>query len=214
MKLLKKELRLALHPTSIIFLFLSAMVLIPNYPYYVIFFYTGLAVFFICLNGRENHDITYSLLLPIRKADVVKARFLLVSLLECLQIVIAIPFIIIKQQLPISQNVVGMDANMAFLGMGLLMLGIFNLIFFSIYYKNPNKVGKSFLFSCIGMGVYMIVAESLTHMVPVFRDCLDTMGAVYIGYKLVVLVIGAAGYAALTLAACKRAQYFFEKIDL
>ena len=48
-ELLKKEFTLALHPTGWLFLGLSAMVLIPNYPYYVIFFYTGLALFFTCL---------------------------------------------------------------------------------------------------------------------------------------------------------------------
>ena len=83
--LLLKELRLALHPTALIFLGLSAMLLIPSYPYLVVFFYTGLAVFFTCLNGRENKDVTYTLLLPVSKADVVRARFLVVMLLEAAQ---------------------------------------------------------------------------------------------------------------------------------
>jgi len=47
--MLYKEFKLALHPTSIIFLSLSAMVLIPNYPYYVTFFYVMLGVYFMCL---------------------------------------------------------------------------------------------------------------------------------------------------------------------
>ena len=55
--LLYKELRLALHPTAILFLFLSAMLLIPGYPYYVVFFYTCLGIFCICRNGRESRDI-------------------------------------------------------------------------------------------------------------------------------------------------------------
>ena len=55
--LLRKELVLALHPTAPLFLALSAMLLIPNYPYLVAFFYTGLGVFFTCLNGRENDDV-------------------------------------------------------------------------------------------------------------------------------------------------------------
>ena len=36
-KLLYKEIRLGMHPTNPLFLGLSAMLLIPNYPYYVIF---------------------------------------------------------------------------------------------------------------------------------------------------------------------------------
>ena len=45
--LLLKEYRLAMHPTVLIFLALSAMLLIPSYPYYVVFFYTALGVFFV-----------------------------------------------------------------------------------------------------------------------------------------------------------------------
>ena len=33
--LMRKELVLAMHPASVLFLLLSAMLLIPNYPYYV-----------------------------------------------------------------------------------------------------------------------------------------------------------------------------------
>jgi hypothetical protein len=43
--LLRKEIFLSLHPTAPIFLILSMMLMIPNYPYYVVFFYTGMAVF-------------------------------------------------------------------------------------------------------------------------------------------------------------------------
>ena len=60
-QLLYKEWRLAMHPTALLFLGLSLMLLIPNYPYYVTFFYTTLGIFFICVNGRENRDITYML---------------------------------------------------------------------------------------------------------------------------------------------------------
>ena len=70
-KLLKKELALAMHPTAPIFLALSVLLIIPNYPYYVTFFYTSLAIFFTCLNGRENNDVYYTLLLPVPKRSVV-----------------------------------------------------------------------------------------------------------------------------------------------
>lgn len=111
--LLQKELRLALHPTAPLFLCLSAMLLIPNYPYCVVFFYTSLAVFFICLTGRENHDVFYSVLLPIRKADVVKARFATVILLELLQVALAVPFAVLRQRLITAPNEAGMEANTA-----------------------------------------------------------------------------------------------------
>ena len=40
-----KEWRLAMSPVPLLFLALSGLVLIPNYPYYVTFFYTTLGIF-------------------------------------------------------------------------------------------------------------------------------------------------------------------------
>ena len=74
-KLIKKEFGLAMHPIVPMMLLLSVMVLIPNYPYIVIFFYVSMAIFFTCLSGRENNDVVYSLNLPIAKKNIVKARF-------------------------------------------------------------------------------------------------------------------------------------------
>lgn len=73
-KLIKKEFLLSMHPITPLMLLLSVMVLIPNYPYAVMFFYMTLAVFFTCMMGRENQDVIYSLTLPVAKSDIVKAR--------------------------------------------------------------------------------------------------------------------------------------------
>lgn len=53
-KLLRKELVLSMHPTVPLMLLLCVMVLIPNYPYTVVFFYSTLSLFFTCLLGRES----------------------------------------------------------------------------------------------------------------------------------------------------------------
>ena len=52
-KLIRKELRLALVPPAIIFEFSAAMMLIPSYPFMIIFFYGLLGIFFICMFGRD-----------------------------------------------------------------------------------------------------------------------------------------------------------------
>ena len=79
--LLKKEFSLSMHPVTPLMLMLSSMALIPNYPYTVMFFYMTLAVFFTCMMGRENHDVIYSMCLPVAKKDIVKARILFVAIL-------------------------------------------------------------------------------------------------------------------------------------
>ena len=212
--LLLKEIKLAMHPTAIIFLSLSAMLMIPNYPYYVTFFYTGLAIFFTCLNGRENNDIFYTMLLPVRKKDIVKSRFLFVIILQLMQVLLAVPFAILRQSFNLPGNQVGMDANIAFFGLSFIMLGIFNLVFFNIYYKDVNKVGKAFGVSSVAIFVYMTIAETCTHVVPFVRDYLDTKDTEYIPYKMIVLTAGIIIYALLTFISYKKSAKNFEALDL
>lgn len=212
--LLRKELQLSLHPTVPIFLALSSMLLIPNYPYYVVFFYTGLAVFFTCLGGRENNDVFYTMMLPVAKRDIVRARFLFVVLFEAAQVIIAIPFAVIRQSMPIPGNAAGMDANIALFGFSFAMLGIFNFIFFRIYYSDVEKVGKAFGFACVGVSVYMVAAETCDHVVPLVRDRLDTKDPLFLNEKLVVLAVGLIVYTVLTVLAFRKATRSFEALDL
>ncbi|MCH5285868.1 MAG: ABC-2 transporter permease [Christensenellaceae bacterium] len=213
-KLLKKELRLALHPTAPIFLLLSTMLLIPNYPYLVIFFYTGLAVFFTCLTGRENHDVDFTLLLPVAKRDVVRARMLLVALLEIAQLLVAVPFAWMRQVLIQAPNAAGMDANVALMAFALVQMGLFNAVFFRVYYKDVRKVGTSFLWSSAVTFLYIMVVEATAHAVPFVRDALDTPDPAHMAEKLSMLLIGAALFTLMTWLTCRRAQGHFEEQDL
>lgn len=213
-RLLSKEFRLAIHPTVIIFWCLSFMLLIPNYPYYVVFFYSALALFFVCLTGRENHDIEYTMAFPVRKRDVVKARISFAVLCELIQMTAAVPFALLRQRMPLPGNQVGMDANLAFFGLALMMLGLHNLVFFTLYYAGPAKVGRAFVASSAVMFFFMAVAETLTHVLPFLRDRLDTPDPLYLPEKFATLAAGAAVFTILTLRSCRISVKQFEKLDL
>ena len=159
-ELLYKEWKLAIHPTNLLFLGLSVMLLIPNYPYYVTFFYTMLGVFFLCLSGRENNDIPFTLSLPVRKRDIVRARIAIVTALQLLQVLLAVPFAVLRQNTGLPGNQAGMDANIAFFGLAFLLLGIANFLFFTRYYKDPNQVGKAFVLTSVVVMAYILAAES------------------------------------------------------
>lgn len=212
--LLRKELRLSLHPTAPLFLLLSAMLLIPNYPYLVVFFYTTLAIFFTCLTGRENQDVTYTLLLPVSKRDVVRARFLLITLMEAAQLLSAVPFALLRQHLSPAPNLVGMDANAALFGLALLMLGVFNLCFFRIYYRNVTQVGKAFLFGSMAVAIFIVLTEVSVHTVPFVRDVLDAPVPLHLLEKHIALLLGLLLWLLLTFAAYRHALCSFEKQDV
>lgn len=212
--LLIKDFRLAMHPTVFLFWLLSAMLLIPNYPYYVVLFYSSLSLFFVCLGGRENRDIEFSLMLPVRKRDAVRARICFAVISQAVQLMVAVPFAALRQAMSVGGNQVGMDANIAFFGLALLLFGIFNLQFFTSYYRAPEKVGRTFAASSVILFAVIAVFETLTHTLPFFRLRLDTPDPAFLPEKLVVLAIGLAAYVLLTFIACRISEKRFESLDI
>ena len=214
MNLLRKELRLTMHPTMPLFLGLAAMILIPNYPYYVTFFYAGLAIFFTSLQGRENRDILYTMTLPVRRRDIVAARILFVMLYKVVLALLVIPFAILRATFPVPENQVGMEANVAFFGLSFVLMGIFNAVFFANYFRDIQKVGKSFLLASSAVWVFIGAAEVAAHAVPFVRDRLDTKDPQFIAEKLLVLAIGVVFFVLVTYLTYRSAAKSFEKLDL
>ena len=213
-KLLKKELTLCLHPAAVMMLFLSALVLAPNYPYAVSFFYLTLGLFFICLGGRENHDVIYTLTLPVAKRDAVTARFALTVLLELVLLALVFGFIQLRRRILPDPNAAGMDANLALLGEGFLFFGLYHLVFFPGYYRDVNKVGVSFVKGCVFSAVFVAADIVLCYTLPLMRDVLDTPDPQNLGAKLGFLAVSVAVYAAGTLLALRISQRRLEAQDI
>lgn len=213
-KLLKKEFLLSMHPITPLMLILSTMVMIPNYPYAVMFFYMTLAVFFTCMIGRENHDVIYTMTLPVAKRDIVKARIYFVVILELLQMLLLVPFSLLRQSVNSMGNEAGMDANIVLFAEGFLLFGIFNLLFFYSYYKNVDKVGISFVKATVVFFILVAIDAVATHAIPFVRNCLDTTDPEYLEYKLIALGAGIVLYLIMTIWVCKVSIKNFEKQDL
>lgn len=212
--LLNKEFRLASHPAAFLFLGLAAMMCIPNYPLTVTFFYPCLGAFFICLTGRENRDIFYSMLLPVEKTKLVWARVLMVCILQLFQVVLCVPFLFLRSLYPPVGNVVGLDANLALLGFGLAQMGLFNLVFFPLYYKNPSRVGVPFLVGSAAVLLWACLSESLPHFVPFVRDQLDTGLFEFLPEKVAVFLIGLGLFTGLSLLSGFCGARRFERLDI
>ncbi len=213
-KLLKKELSLCLHPAAVVMLSLAALVLVPNYPYAVTFFYMTLGLFFICLEGRENHDVIYTLTLPVAKRDAATARFALTVLLELILLALVFGFIQLHRRILPDPNAAGMDANLALLGEGFLFFGLYHLVFFPSYYRDVNKVGLSFVKGCVFSAVFVIADIVLCYTLPLMRDLLDTPDPQHMGAKLVFLLASVAVYAAGTWLALRVSQRRLEAQDI
>lgn len=213
-KLLQKEFSLAMHPITPLMVLLSAMVLIPNYPYVVMFFYTSMAIFFTCLLGRENKDIVYSLNLPVAKRDIVKARFAFAAVVQFAQLALMIPLVLLSQRVNALGNQAGMDANISLFAVGFMVYGLFNLVFFCTYYRDVNKVGVAFVKSSVVIFVCATLDVVATYAVPFVKNGLDTRDPAFLSGKLLFLALGVLIYAVLTLLAYRVSAASFEKQDL
>lgn len=163
-KIFSKDLRLAAHPMMYVFALFGVMLIIPNYPYTVVFFYGLLGIFFTFLNGRENKDVYYCAVLPVTKRDQVRARAWLVVAVELAELVIAVPFAFLSAHInPNGTNLAGIDANVALFGSVLLIYGVFNVVFLPAFYKTAIRAGRAFLIAVIPMTVLMALVEALSH---------------------------------------------------
>ena len=211
--LLYKQLRLVCHPMTPVFCLFGFMVIIPNYPYTVIFFYVMLGLFFSFLDMREKKDLYYTALLPVPKRDAVKAGCLFTALIELLSLAVLVPCALLAVRLqPGKDNLVGLDPNLALFAAGFLLYAVFNAVFLPSFYANGYKVGEAFVKAIIPTTLAMIVFEALPH-VPglMWLDDMDAATQVRLLPVLIGSILIYVGCMALTFQASARA---YEKVDL
>ncbi|MGG5317467.1 ABC-2 transporter permease [Enterococcus sp. AZ072] len=210
--LLYKEIRLAAHPNLFIFTCMGVLVLVPAYPYGIIFLFSGLGIYISFMYGRETNDIYYTALLPVRKRDTVKAKCLLVVLAELIQMLISLPFIFLRLAILSNGNPVGIEANVAFYGMGFFIYAVFNVIFLTVFFKTAYKAGKAFVLAMIPAIIIMTLMEIIVHF-PNFY-WLDSVKQPELLRQLPILIIGFLVYVSATIVAYHVSVNRFEKVDL
>ena len=210
--LLYKELRLAAHPSLFIFMCMGALVLIPAYPYGVVFFFGCLGLFQSFMFDRETRDVFYTALLPRPKRDVVKGKVLLAVFAQLVQLALSIPFAFLRTLYLPDGNLVGIEPNAAYYGFGLMIYGIFNLVFFTQFYKTAYKAGITFLTALIPTTLGIIAMEAAVHFPGM--GWLDGMDGASLLRQLPILLAGAAVYAAANLLAYRISSGRFARVDL
>ena len=147
--LLIKELRLSTIPLTYIFLTFALMTFIPGYPILCGAFFFCLGLFQSYQSSREANDILYSVLLPVAKRDVVKAKYLVAAVLEMAMFVLCAVCTIIRMAFLSDAGVYEanalMAANLVYLAFILLIFAAFNFFFIGGFFKTAYGVGKPFI---------------------------------------------------------------------
>lgn len=216
--LLLKEFKLCFLPINYIFLIFAVMLIIPNYPCYVSFFYLLLNTFWIFKNGDLNKDLQYSLILPIRKSDIVKARVMSVAIYEIVFFILSIPFAILNHKLVPQGNNAGINSNFAFYGLVMIVLTISRFCFFTIYYKKAEKHEKPLVVSFVVYFVFYFIFECPIWMIKsgklqafAFLDKVDMASLIM---QLPILIFGIIFYILGFILTYKVSAKEFEKVNL
>lgn len=215
-KLLKKELRLAASPLSYWFLAFALMTMIPGYPILVGGFFVCLGLFQSYQNAREQNDVIYTALLPVRKTDIVRAKLGFTMLIECAAwglsaLLTLLRMTVLSEASVYLQNAM-MNANLVYLGWLAVLCGLFNIVFVRGYFRTVYKLGKPFVLFTI-LGFLVVAAAEVLHHLPGLV-WMNTTGFDHIGGQLACLGIGIALYVVMSLITLRLSIRNMEQLDL
>ena len=215
--------KLAMHPICYVFIVaFPFMILIPSYPLAIGFIYvlSCYPILFLGANkGQQSNDLLYSVLLPIRKKDIVKARIFTVLIMQVA--FIAIMSILVPVALAIGTGtkaeIPGLDLNgyVSVVSIAIIGYALADLIYFSIYYKSGKSIVASTLLTILGFVVYLGIFTIAIPYIPGFgesyKHLLNDSGVgiqfVFLGAALVITTL-------LHLVVYKVASRNLENLDL
>jgi ABC-2 type transport system permease protein len=213
--LLFKELTLAFSPWVLFFLLFAALLLIPSWPFVLAMAYVFLAFTVILPQDRENKDTIFTVSLPVPKRDVVLAKACTLAMVELLQVLAAIPFAVARGLIGYGVNQAGMNVNVAFFGVALVMYGVFNVIFLPWYYRTARSFGAPWTVAAVAAVAAAFALDAVIRFVPVLNASLNTFDPrLVLGIQAPTAAAALAFFALLTALAVRWAGRVFEKVDL
>lgn len=214
--LLNKEIKLAASPLSWLFIAFALMTLIPGYPILVGAFFICFGIFQSFQSGRENNDILYTVLLPVKKTDAVRAKYTFAVLVQMIGFAVCAVLTVVRMTLmadaaPYRNNPM-MNANQAYLGYILLVFALFNTVFLAGFFKTAYKFGKPFVLFIITAFVLVGAVEALHHFPGMgFLNETDTLD----DSRMWLVLAGALTvYIVATVISCRVAMKRFDKVDM
>ena len=212
-KLLRKEFTLSASHLTYVFLAFTLMSFIPNYPPLVGAFFVCRGLFNPFQKTREENDVVFTVLLPVKKTDAVTAKYLFCLINEVIALLLIAAFIPVKRVLcsaaPEVYTFSLMSTNLTALGFYALVFTAFNTIFLGGFFKTAYKIGKPFIFFCIVAFILVVLGETLHHI-----PGLENLNDYSLFPSVIPCVIGLFVLAFGTLLSLNSAKKSFETIDL
>ncbi len=215
-QLLRKEFRLATPIITWLFIGFTLMTFIPGYPILCGAFFVCLGIFQGYQINKDANDILYSVLLPVSKTDVVRAKYLAAAVLQMAAFFLCVIFTLVRMKVfadaAVYEKNVLMASNFVYLAFVLVIFACFNVVFLGGFFKTAYGIGKPFIVFTIVNFTVIAAAEALHHIPGL--EWMNTLDFHFMTEQAAIL-IGAIGiYAVLTVLSCRKSCRRFQKIDL
>lgn len=211
--LLYKEFKLIINPAFYLVALLSALILIPQWVYFVaLLYFCFMAAPNLFTLSKNYKEIYFSAVQPVRRRDIVKARVLSMVTLEVVQLLVAAICVVLKLTLWPTPNYLFLDGNLAFLGLSFVMFGVFNIIMLPMFYKTAYKILASVVFATIAAVAFATGIELCVIYVPFISNIIDGMRTTTA--HILTLIGGIAVFAGMNVIAYRISAARFERIDL
>lgn len=214
--LLLKELKLGVNPFFYVMPFLTgALMLVPGWLYFIVFLYFCFITIPNMFAGyKTQNDLLFSIMMPVTKKDIVKAKVSVIVILELLHMVTAVIYGMFHTRLYPNFIYFFYGPTIGFWGLCFIMLGVFNIIFISMYYKTAYKYGAATVAGITGAMVFGGAAEWLGIKNSSVFNLFKGSGTDNVTIHLTILIAGILVYAIFTYIAYKIAIKRFEKVEL
>lgn len=214
--LLLKELKLGVNPFFYVMPFLTgALMLVPGWLYFVVFLYfCFLTIPNMFAGYKTQNDLLFSIMMPVTKKDIVKAKVAVIVILELLHIIAAVIYGVFHTWLYPNFIYFFYGPTIGFWGLSFIMLGVFNIIFISMYYKTAYKYGAATIAGITGAMIFASGAEWLGIKNPYIFNLFKGSGADNNAIHLIFLIVGILVFAIFTFIAYQIAIKRFEKVEL
>ncbi|MGS0972233.1 MAG: ABC-2 transporter permease [Candidatus Izemoplasmataceae bacterium] len=208
--LLYKELKLSINKFFYLLpLILAALMFIPNWIYTLVFMYffwiTIPQIYGGYIGQKDNSFIN---MLPVSKKEIVKSKIHAVLILEALHLVTAFLLGLVHNAIYGSYNFF-FDINLAFVGIILMMFALFNLVFFTNYFKTGYFFGRPTVYGVVVTLVYAFIVEFSVAKYQGVRDVFEGD----FSNQLLVFVVGLIITVLLSWVTIKQSIMHYESIE-
>ncbi|MFD2672156.1 ABC-2 transporter permease [Marinicrinis sediminis] len=214
--LIMKDLKIGFSPWFFALpFFTGALMLIPGWVFFLVpLYFCWITVPNMFGGFKSQNDLMYSMILPVTKKDIVKARITVIVILELLHLIVAMIFGLFTLRLYPNLIYFFFEPHLGFWGLCLIMLAIFNLILLPMYYKTAYKYGAATVASITaamlfaGLVQWAGISQSWVH------DIFYGSGLENTGLQVSILIAGIVIFAGCNLMAYRMAVRRFQKVEI